>query len=343
MAKKKTKEKEPKRELSRTAEILKKIQVGSEFEDFTVADANKIENIPTIPSGLLSVDLILGGGYPQGRIVELFGSEGSGKTTLALQAVASAQSRGGVGAFVDVEHAVSLPYAQELGVDVSRLLFGQPDSGEKALSAVEAFCENMQPGDIIVVDSVANLVPELELKGEMGDQHVGLQARMMSQAMRRLTAIVSRSGATVIFINQLRHKIGVIYGSNETTTGGRALKFYASQRIEVKPAGRIKGPKDEIVGQKVRLKVVKNKIAMPFKEEILELYFGSGFSRTKDLLQQGVENKIISKNGAWYYYGDNTLGQGSDKAAFALSQYPDVMSFIEKTVLEKHGIDARSQ
>jgi len=325
---------------SRTVDILKKIQStrGKDFSGLTTLDATKIENVPRISSGILGLDIALGGGYPQGRIVEFFGSEGSGKTTATLQAIVAAQRSEGVAAFIDVEHALDTSYAKKLGVNFSDLLFSQPDCGEDALEMGHAICENMKPGDVVVYDSVANLVPKAELEGDYGDSHVGLQARMMAQALRKLTATVSRTGVVVIFINQIRMKIGVMFGNPETTTGGRALKFYATQRVEVKQIGKSKQG-EQIIGQKVRFKVVKNKVAPPFREAEVELRFGDGFPRALDIIRIGSAKNVgvIEKAGTHYSYQGTRLGQGVENAAQMLDVDPDLMVKIEREILTRYG------
>lgn len=327
----------------RTVDICKELGNKEEYAGLTVMDATTISNVPTMPSGILSLDLILGGGpppgTPRGRILELFGSEGSGKTTACLHMVAEAQRNGGIAAFVDVEHAIDLSYAQRLGVDCSTLLFQQPDSGESALNTVQALTERMKSGDIIIVDSVANLVPQAELDGEMGDSHVGLQARLMSQALRKLTGLAARTGVTIVFINQIRMRIGVTYGNPETTSGGKALKFYASQRIEVKPHKRVtKG--DVAVGQIVGFNVVKNKIAPPFRKAEIELRFGEGFLRHIDVAHLAVSTKVFEKDGAYYNYCGERIGHGLDKVADFLKERPDFMKKIESVILMRYGYAA---
>lgn len=336
------KKKKPEQESpsSRTVDILKKVQStqGHDFSELMTLDATKIVDVPRISTGILGLDIALGGGYAQGRIIEFFGSEGSGKTTATLHAIVAAQQKGGVAAFTDVEHALDKAYASNLGVDFSSLLFSQPDCGEDALEMVDALCTHMRSGDIVVVDSVANLVPRAELEGDYGASHVGLQARMMSQAMRKLTGTVSRTGVVVIFINQIRMKIGVMFGSPETTTGGRALKFYATQRIETKQIGRSKTG-DLVIGQKVRFKVVKNKVAPPFREAEVELRFGYGFPRSLELLRIGSTSNVgvIEKTGAWYSYDGERLGHGIERAAETLKGNLVLMEKIEKEILERYA------
>jgi recombination protein RecA len=290
-----------------------------------------------IPTGSIALDVALGvGGLPRGRVVEVFGPESSGKTTVALHAVANAQRNGGIAAFIDAEHALDPEYAHNLGVDTDALLVSQPDTGEQALEIVDMLIRSGAL-DIIVIDSVAALVPRAEIEGEMGDSHVGLQARLMSQALRKITGILSNSGTTAIFINQLREKIGVMFGSPETTTGGRALKFYSSVRLDVR---RIESLKDgtDVVGNRTRVKVVKNKVAAPFKQAEFDIMYGKGISREGSLIDVGVEQNIIRKSGAWYTYDGDQLGQGKEKAREFLKDNPDVAAEIEKKILEKLGV-----
>ncbi|HNY27417.1 MAG TPA: recombinase RecA [Candidatus Sumerlaeota bacterium] len=290
--------------------------------------------IPAIPSGALSLDVALGiGGYPRGRIVEIYGPESSGKTTLALHAVASAQRMGGVAAFIDAEHAMDPTYTRNLGVNLDELLISQPDSGEQALSIAEVLI-NSNAVDIVVIDSVAALVPKAEIEGEMGDSLPGLQARLMSQAMRKLTAAISRSNATMIFINQMREKIGVMYGSNETTTGGRALKFYASIRVDVRRIGGIKDATNA-TGNRVRAKVVKNKVAPPFRETEFDIMFGLGISTEGDLLDLAVENGLVQKSGAWFSMDGERLGQGRESSKEFLRAHPDIMKTLDTQLRAK--------
>ena len=290
-----------------------------------------------IPTGSIALDVALGvGGLPRGRVVEIFGPESSGKTTVALHAVANAQSAGGIAAFIDAEHALDPEYASNLGVDTDALLVSQPDTGEQALEIADMLIRSGAL-DVIVIDSVAALVPRAEIEGEMGDSHVGLQARLMSQALRKITGILSNSGTTAIFINQLREKIGVMFGSPETTTGGRALKFYSSIRLDVR---RIESLKDgtDMVGNRTRVKVVKNKVAAPFKQAEFDIMYGKGISREGSLIDVGVEQNIIRKSGAWYTYDGDQLGQGKEKAREFLKDNPDVAAEIEKKILEKLGV-----
>src|SRR5215210_3071596 len=293
-----------------------------------------------IPTGAISLDVALGvGGLPRGRVVEIYGPESSGKTTVALHAVANAQAAGGIVAFIDAEHALDPDYAQRLGVDTDALLVSQPDSGEQALEIADMLIRSGAL-DLIVIDSVAALVPRAEIEGEMGDSHVGLQARLMSQALRKMTGALSGSGTTAVFINQLREKIGVMFGSPETTTGGRALKFYASVRLDVR---RIETLKDgtESVGSRTRVKVVKNKMAPPFRQAEFDILYGHGISREGSLIDLGVENGIVRKAGAWYTYDGDQLGQGKENARSFLRDNPDVADGVEKKIKERMGIGPR--
>ncbi|GAA3299411.1 recombinase RecA [Dactylosporangium vinaceum] len=290
-----------------------------------------------IPTGSIALDVALGiGGLPRGRVVEVFGPESSGKTTVALHAIANAQAQGGIAAFIDAEHALDPDYAKALGVDTDALLVSQPDTGEQALEIVDMLVRSGAL-DIIVIDSVAALVPRAEIEGEMGDSHVGLQARLMSQALRKITGALNNSGTTAIFINQLREKIGVMFGSPETTTGGRALKFYASVRLDVR---RIESLKDgtDVVGNRTRVKVVKNKVASPFKQAEFDIMYGKGISREGSLIDVGVEQAIIRKSGAWYTYDGDQLGQGKENSRKFLRENPDVAAEIEKKIKEKLGV-----
>ncbi|WP_405094945.1 recombinase RecA [Micromonospora sp. NBC_01412] len=290
-----------------------------------------------IPTGSIALDVALGvGGLPRGRVVEIYGPESSGKTTVALHAVANAQRLGGIAAFIDAEHALDPDYAKALGVDTDAMLVSQPDTGEQALEIADMLIRSGAI-DVIVIDSVAALVPRAEIEGEMGDSHVGLQARLMSQALRKITGVLSNTGTTAIFINQLREKIGVMFGSPETTTGGRALKFYASVRLDVR---RIESLKDgtDVVGNRTRVKVVKNKVAAPFKQAEFDIMYGKGISREGSLIDVGVEQAIIRKSGAWYTYDGDQLGQGKEKAREFLKENPDVAAEIEKKILEKLGV-----
>lgn len=299
-----------------------------------LGEANKIA-VETIPTGSLSLDIALGGGVPKGRVIEIFGPESSGKTTLTLHIVAEAQKRGGQAAFIDAEHALDPEYARKIGVDVDNLLIAQPDSGEQALEITESLVRS-NALDVIVVDSVAALTPKAEIEGDMGDSHMGLQARLMSQALRKLTAAISRSKTTVIFINQIRMKIGVMFGNPETTTGGNALKFYASVRMDIRSIGKIEdgvGETKEIIGNRVRVKVVKNKIAPPFKMAEFDILYNKGISYTGDLIDLATRYEIAHKSGAFYAYKETKLGQGRENAKAFLSQNPKVTKEMEKEVL----------
>jgi recombination protein RecA len=296
--------------------------------------------IEIIPTGSIALDVALGiGGLPRGRVVEIYGPESSGKTSLALHAVANAQRQGGIAAFIDAEHALDPEYAKALGVDTDALLVSQPDTGEQALEIADMLIRSGAL-DILVIDSVAALVPRAEIEGEMGDNHVGLQARLMSQALRKIAGALSNSGTTAIFINQLREKIGVMFGSPETTTGGKALKFYASVRLDVR---RIETLKDggEPVGNRTRVKVVKNKVAPPFKQAEFDILYGKGVSREGSLIDMGVEQGILRKSGAWYTYEGDQLGQGKENARKFLRDNPDVSNEIEKRIKDKLGIGAK--
>ncbi|MGD0274978.1 MAG: recombinase RecA [Syntrophales bacterium] len=291
-------------------------------------------DVAVSPTGCLSLDLALGvGGVPRGRVVEIFGPESGGKTTLALHIVAEAQKMNGLAAFIDAEHALDITYARKIGVNTDDLLISQPDTGEQALEIAETLVRSGAL-DVLVVDSVAALVPRAELEGEMGDAQMGLQARLMSQALRKLTGSISKSRTTVIFINQLRMKIGIFFGNPETTTGGNALKFYASMRIDIRKVNPIKVGQD-VVGMRVKVKVVKNKVAPPFREAEFDVVFGEGISREGDILDLAAENSIIDKSGAWYSYKGERLGQGRDNTKTALKENPDLMAEIEGAVREK--------
>ncbi|KZB84585.1 recombinase RecA [Amycolatopsis sp. QT-25] len=295
--------------------------------------------IEVIQTGAIALDVALGiGGLPRGRVIEIYGPESSGKTTVALHAVANAQRNGGIAAFIDAEHALDPDYAKKLGVDTDALLVSQPDTGEQALEIADMLIRSGAL-DILVIDSVAALVPRAEIEGEMGDSHVGLQARLMSQALRKMTGAMSNSGTTAIFINQLREKIGVMFGSPETTTGGKALKFYASVRLDVR---RIETLKDggEPVGNRTRVKVVKNKVAPPFKQAEFDILYGKGISREGSLIDMGVDQGILRKSGAWYTYEGDQLGQGKENARKFLLENPDIANEVEKRIKEKLGIGA---
>lgn len=295
-------------------------------------------NVETIPTGSLSLDIALGlGGIPKGRIVEIYGPESSGKTTVTLHMIAEVQKRGGIAGFIDAEHALDPVYAKNIGVDIDNLYISQPDCGEQALEITETMVRSGAV-DIIVVDSVAALVPKAEIDGDMGDSHVGLQARLMSQALRKLTAVISKSNCTVIFINQLREKVGIMFGNPETTTGGRALKFYSSVRLDVR---RIESLKQggEVIGNRTRVKVVKNKIAPPFKEAEFDIMFGEGISGVGDILDLAAENNIINKSGAWYAYEGNKIGQGRENAKQYLRDNPAVCAEVERKVRELFNLE----
>jgi recombination protein RecA len=304
-------------------------------------DSSEMRVIPGITTGALSLDLALGGrGMPRGRIIEIFGPESSGKTTLALSVIAGAQKAGGVAAFIDAEHALDPSWAKRIGVKLDGLLVSQPDTGEQALEICELLVRSGAV-DVVVVDSVAALIPRAEIEGEMGDAHVGLQARLMSQAMRKLTGAISKSETVVIFINQLREKIGVMFGSPETTPGGRALKFYSSVRVDVRRIGAIKDG-ETTIGSHVRARVVKNKIAPPFREAEFDIMFEEGISASGDLLDLAANDGIVKKSGAWFSYGDLRIGQGRENAKAFLSENADLFDEIRKAVLEKRGIAAAS-
>jgi len=296
-----------------------------------------VARIPAISTGSISLDWALGvGGIPRGRVVEIFGPESSGKTTLALQTIAQAQKLGGVAAFVDAEHALDAQYSQKLGVDLENLLVSQPDNGEQALEITEMLIRSGGV-DVVVVDSVAALVPRAEIEGEMGEAQMGLQARLMSQALRKLTGVVSKSRTCLIFINQLREKIGVMFGNPETTTGGRALKFYASVRVDIRRIGAIKDG-DAVVGGRTRVKIVKNKVAPPFRQAEFDVMYGEGISREGDLVDQGVEHKIVEKSGTWFSYGSERLGQGRENAKAFLKQNPEMADQIEGKLRQAMGL-----
>lgn len=294
-------------------------------------------NIEVIPTGSLDLDIALGvGGLPKGRIIEIFGPESSGKTTVALHSIAEAQKKGGIAAFIDAEHALDPTYAKKLGVDIDNLIVSQPDTGEQALEIAEALVRSGAI-DVIVIDSVAALVPKAEIEGEMGDSHVGLQARLMSQALRKLAGAINKSNTIAIFINQLREKVGVMFGNPETTTGGRALKFYATVRLDVRRIDSIKQG-DDIVGNRTRVKVVKNKVAPPFKQAEFDIMYGEGISKEGNILDVGVTADIINKSGAWYSYGENKLGQGRENAKDFLKEHPDILNEIEDKIRVKYGL-----
>lgn len=295
-------------------------------------------NVETVPTGSLSLDIALGmGGVPKGRIVEIYGPESSGKTTVALHMVAEVQKRGGIAGFIDAEHALDPVYARNIGVNIDELYISQPDNGEQALEITETLVRSGAV-DIIIVDSVAALVPKAEIDGDMGDSHVGLQARLMSQALRKLTAVISKTNCIVIFINQLREKVGVMFGNPETTTGGRALKFYSSIRMDVRRIESLKA-NGEVVGNRTRVKVVKNEIAPPFREAEFDIMFGKGISREGDILDLGVTSNVVQKSGAWFAYNGDKIGQGRENAKIYLSEHPDIMEEIEQKVREHFAVD----
>ena len=304
-----------------------------------LGDKSKNMDVETVPTGSLSLDLALGlGGLPKGRVVEIYGPESSGKTTVTLHMVAEVQKRGGIAGFIDAEHALDPSYARRIGVDIDNLYISQPDNGEQALEITEMMVRSGDV-DIIVVDSVAALVPKAEIDGDMGDSHVGLQARLMSQALRKLTAIISKSNCIVIFINQLREKVGVMFGSPETTTGGRALKFYSSIRMDIRRIEAIKQG-GEIVGNRTRVKVVKNKVAPPFKEAEFDIMFGKGISREGDILDLAANTGIVNKSGAWYSYNDAKIGQGRENTKNYFRENPEIMEEIEHKVRAHFGLEA---
>ncbi len=304
-----------------------------------LGDPANTMNVETVPTGSLSLDLALGlGGVPKGRVIEIYGPESSGKTTVALHMVAEVQKRGGIAGFIDAEHALDPVYAKNIGVDIDNLYISQPDNGEQAMEITETMVRSGAV-DIVIVDSVAALVPKAEIDGDMGDSHVGLQARLMSQALRKLTGVMSKSNCTVIFINQLREKIGVMFGNPETTTGGRALKFYASVRLDVRRIDTLK-QSGEVIGNRVRVKVVKNKIAPPFREAEFDIMFGKGISREGDILDLAAKEDIIEKSGAWYAYQGAKIGQGRENAKNYLAQNPAVLAEVEAKVREAHGLPA---
>ncbi len=316
------------------AQIEKQFGKGSVMK---LGDQGAHMNVETVPTGCLSLDIALGlGGIPKGRIVEIYGPESSGKTTVALHMVAEVQKRGGIAGFIDAEHALDPVYAGHIGVDIDNLYISQPDNGEQALEITETMVRSGAV-DIIIVDSVAALVPRAEIEGEMGDSHVGLQARLMSQALRKLTGVISKSNCTVIFINQLREKVGIMFGNPETTTGGRALKFYSSIRMDVRRTESLK-QSGEVIGNHTRVKVVKNKIAPPFKEAEFDIMFGKGISREGDILDLAAGKNVVNKSGAWYAYNGEKIGQGRENAKIYLQQNPEVMEEIERKVRIAYGL-----
>ena len=317
---------------SALAQIEKQYGKGSVMR---LGDNGANINVETVPTGCLSLDIALGlGGVPKGRILEIYGPESSGKTTVALHMVAEVQKRGGIAGFIDAEHALDPVYAKNIGVDIDELYISQPDNGEQALEITETMVRSGAV-DIIIVDSVAALVPRAEIEGDMGDAHVGQQARLMSQALRKLTAVISKSNCIVVFINQLREKIGIMFGNPETTTGGRALKFYSSIRMDVRRIESLK-QSGEVIGNRTRVKVVKNKVAPPFKEAEFDIMFGKGISREGDVLDLVAANNIIVKSGAWYAYKGEKIGQGRENAKMYLKDHPDVFAEVEELVREKY-------
>ena len=317
------------------AQIEKQYGRGSVMK---LGDNSAHMKVETTPTGSISLDLALGqGGLPKGRIIEIYGPESSGKTTVALHAVAEVQKLGGIAGFIDAEHALDPVYAKNIGVDIDNLYISQPDNGEQALEITETMVRSGAV-DIIIVDSVAALVPKAEIDGDMGDSHVGLQARLMSQALRKLTAAISKSNCTVIFINQLREKVGIMFGNPETTTGGRALKFYSSVRLDVRRIEAIK-QQGEVIGNRTRIKVVKNKIAPPFREAEFDIMFGKGISKSGDLLDVAADLDIVNKSGAWYAYNGDKIGQGRENAKLYLEQHPEIMEQIEQLVRDHYGMN----
>ena len=310
-------------------------QISKQFGDGSImklGENHKVD-VELLPSGCLSLDIALGGGYPKGRIIEIYGPESSGKTTLTLHAIAEIQKQGGTAAFIDAEHALDPAYARKLGVDTENLLVAQPDNGEQALEITETLVRS-NAVDLIVVDSVAALVPQAEIDGDMGDAHMGLQARLMSQALRKLTGIINKSKATVIFINQIRMKIGVMFGNPETTTGGNALKFYASVRADIRRTAQIKSG-DDVIGNRTKVKIVKNKIAAPFRVAEFDIMYNEGISKTGDIIDLAVEHEILGKSGAFYKHNDQNIGQGRENAKRYLLENPDVMTEIDAKVRAK--------
>ncbi len=296
-----------------------------------------VKDVQAVSSGSVSLDIALGvGGFPRGRIIEIYGPESSGKTTLALHAVAEAQKKGGIAAFVDAEHALDVGYARKLGVRTDDLLISQPDTGEQALEIAETLVRSGAI-DVLVIDSVAALVPKAELEGEMGDAHMGVQARLMSQALRKLTGTISKSSTIVIFINQIRMKIGVMFGNPETTTGGNALKFYATQRLDIRRIGAIKDG-EQVIGNRTRVKVVKNKVAPPFKEVEFDIMYGQGISREGDVLDLASNDNIVEKSGTWFSFGGERIGQGREQAKAFLREHPEILQRVEGQLFEKYGI-----
>lgn len=314
--------------------------IEKQYGKGSVMQLGQIDNtkIPVIPTGIMSLDIALGvGGFPKGRIIEIYGPESSGKTTIALHCVAQAQKMGGIACYIDAEHALDPVYAKKLGVNINDLYISQPDNGEQALEIAESMLRS-NAIDIVVIDSVAALVPKAEIDGVMGDAHVGLQARLMSQALRKLTGVTNKSNAIVIFINQLRQKIGVIYGNPETTTGGRALKFYASVRIDIRKSDALKNG-EEIYGNRTKIKIVKNKVAPPFKTCEFDIIYGEGVSRESDVLDLAVNLDLINKSGAWYSYQENKIGQGRESAKKFLKDNPDIFDTVSCEIRKKYNLD----
>ena len=321
------------------AQIEKQFGKGSVMK---LGDKGANMQIETVPTGSLSLDLALGlGGVPKGRIIEIYGPESSGKTTVALHMVAEVQKRGGIAGFVDAEHALDPAYARNIGVDIDNLYISQPDNGEQALEITETMVRSGAV-DILIVDSVAALVPKAEIDGDMGDSHVGLQARLMSQALRKLTAVISKSNCIVIFINQLREKVGVMFGNPETTTGGRALKFYSSIRMDVRRIETLK-QNGQAIGNRTRIRIVKNKIAPPFKEAEFDIMFGEGISRTGDVLDLAASEGVVAKSGAWYAYEGAKIGQGRENAKIYLKEHPEVFDEIERKVRERFALEVAEE
>ncbi len=319
------------------AQIEKQFGKGSVMR---LADGEVAEDIDVVSTGSLGLDIALGiGGLPRGRVIEIYGPESSGKTTLTLQVIAEMQKLGGTAAFIDAEHALDAQYAQKLGVNLQELLISQPDTGEQALEITDALVRSGSV-DLIVIDSVAALTPKAEIEGEMGDSLPGLQARLMSQALRKLTATIKRTNCLVIFINQIRMKIGVMFGNPETTTGGNALKFYASVRLDIRRVGSIKKG-EEVIGSETKVKVVKNKVAPPFKQASFDILYGAGISREGEIIDLGAENDIVEKSGAWYSYNGERIGQGKDNAREYLREHPEMALEIENLIREKLGVAAR--
>jgi len=335
------------KELNQKAQALESaiLQIEKQFGKGSImrlGDEHASMKVPSISTGSLELDIALGiGGIPRGRITEIYGPESSGKTTLTLHVIAEAQKLGGIAAFVDAEHALDPTYAKKLGVNTDELLVSQPDTGEEALEITESLVRSGAI-DIVVIDSVAALVPRAEIEGEMGDAHMGLQARLMSQALRKLTAVIAKSKTSVVFINQIRHKIGVMFGSPETTTGGNALKFYASVRLDIRRVDTIKVGEDA-VGNRVRVKVVKNKVSPPFRQAEFDIMYDSGISRTAGILDLGVKYNIIQKAGTWYSYKDERIGQGRENAKSYLDQHPDSAKEIEEKIKQQAGLTAQEE